>query len=94
VWTRARYAYNPAPEYPERAKTEGWEGTVLLEIRINSSGTPDEVEINRSSGFAILDQAAQDSVKKWRFHPAHLGDRQIASTVQIPIVFKLAEAKD
>ncbi|MEX0806457.1 MAG: energy transducer TonB [Candidatus Binatia bacterium] len=92
--SKARYAYNPAPEYPERAKREGWEGTVLLQVRIDSYGTPDNVDINRSSGFVILDQAARESVKKWRFHPAHAGDRQIPSTVQIPIVFRLVDAKN
>jgi len=92
--SKARYAYNPAPEYPERAKREGWEGTVLLQVRIDSYGTPDNIEIDRSSGFVILDQAAWESVKKWRFHPAHTGDRQIPSTVQIPIVFRLVDAKN
>jgi protein TonB len=77
------------PIYPERAKKEGWEGTVVLEVFIDSQGRPERVEINRSSGFAVLDQAAKEAVKHWRFRPAQWAGRQIASTGRVPIVFRL-----
>ena len=87
--SRAQYAYHPKPEYPERAIREGWEGTVLLEVLIDSHGRPERVSINRSSGFAVLDQAAREAVKNWRFRPASLGNRQITSRERVPIVFRL-----
>jgi TonB family protein len=77
------------PIYPERAKKEGWEGTVVLEVFIDSQGRPERVAINRSSGFAVLDQAAREAVKNWRFRPAQWGGRHIASTGRVPIVFRL-----
>jgi protein TonB len=91
--SRARYAFHPIPEYPERAVREGWEGTVLLEVFIDSSGRPETVSVNRSSGFAVLDQAAREAVKNWRFHPASLGNRQITSSERVPIIFRLDDRK-
>jgi periplasmic protein TonB len=88
----ARYAYNPPPEYPESAKKAGWEGTVLLQVLIDPRGMPERIDIDHSSGFDVLDEAARQSVAKWRFHPAHSGERQIPSTVRIPIVFRLVDA--
>jgi TonB family protein len=77
------------PVYPERAKREGWEGTVLLEVLIDSQGRPERIAINRSSGFADLDRAAREAVKSWRFRPAFMGERRITSTARVPIVFRL-----
>jgi TonB family protein len=89
TFSRAEYAYHPKPNYPERARREGWEGTVVLEVSIDSQGRPERIAINRSSGFAILDHAAREAVKGWRFRPASLGKRQITSTERVPIVFRL-----
>jgi protein TonB len=88
-FSRAAYAFHPKPDYPERAKREGWEGTVLLEVSIDSQGRPERVAINRSSGFPLLDHAAQEAVKSWRFRPALIGERRITSTARVPIVFRL-----
>ncbi len=91
---QARYAYNPKPNYPDQAKREGWEGMVLLRVLINSHGEPATIEVNRSSGFDVLDLAALKTVRGWRFHPAHYGQKRVESWVKIPIIFRLADARD
>ena len=88
---RAGYAYNPKPKYPETARREGWEGTVLLRVLVDQDGKSKSIEINRSSGFETLDRAAMETVKVWRFHPAHYGERLVESWVKIPVVFSLAD---
>lgn len=93
TFSRASYAYNPKPDYPDEAKREGWEGTVLLRVLVGPHGAPESIEVNRSSGFEVLDRAARDSVRNWRFHPAYYGDRQVPSWVRIPIVFRLKDAQ-
>jgi len=89
--TQADYAYNPKPEYPERARKEGWEGTVLLRVLVDQEGKSKWAEVSRSSGFETLDQAALKTVKGWRFHPARYGENKVESWVRIPIIFRLAE---
>lgn len=90
-FAQASYAYNPKPKYPETARKEGWEGTVLLRVLVDREGKSRSIEISRSSGFDTLDQAAMETVKSWRFHPAHYGNGLVESWVKVPIVFSLAD---
>jgi len=91
IFVQARYAYNPKPDYPERARREGWEGTVLLRVLVDLEGKSKRVELSGSSGFETLDAAAKETVKGWRFYPARYGEERIESWVKVPIVFKLEE---
>jgi protein TonB len=88
---KANYAHNPKPEYPTLAKSREWQGKVLLRVKVTATGLSDEVEVDRSSGHDILDDAAIDAVKQWRFTPARRGDTAIVSSVIVPIVFSLRE---
>jgi periplasmic protein TonB len=91
--TQARYRETPRPQYPESARREGREGRVLLRVLIDNRGRSREVEINRTSGSAALDDAAAEAIKHWRFHPALYGDQPVESWLRIPIEFRLADAK-
>jgi protein TonB len=90
----ANYVYNPKPEYPDRARREGREGQVVLRVLVDEEGRSKLVEVNRSSGSAALDQAAAQTIKRWRFSPARFGDRPIETWVRIPVDFRLTGAKD
>jgi protein TonB len=48
--------------YPEAAKGRLY-GNLLLSVRIRSDGSIERVEINRSSGYRILDDAARRIVQ-------------------------------
>jgi protein TonB len=85
----ANYATNPKPEYPEAAKSLGWEGNVLLRVRVTANGHSEQVIIHRSSGHKVLDDSAVVAVQKWRFIPAKRGTTAVACTVIVPIVFTL-----
>jgi protein TonB len=61
------------PEYPERARRSGQEGTVCLEVRLDQAGTPLAVAVARSSGHRLLDLAALAAVRRWRFAAGHAG---------------------
>ncbi len=47
--------------YPFLARRRGWEGTVVLGLRVNGWGAVDSLEIAKSSGHALLDRAALDA---------------------------------
>jgi TonB family protein len=91
--TQARYRETPTPVYPESARSEGREGRVLLRVLVDDRGRSKQVEINSSSGSEALDRAAAETIKRWRFYPAHFGGQPIESWLRIPIEFHLAEAK-
>ncbi len=58
--------------YPDRAKRMNWEGKVDLSFRVFEDGTIRDVEVAKSSGFQVLDDAARDLLKKLRvsYRPA------------------------
>lgn len=80
---------NPAPRYPLQARIRGWEGTVLIQAWVAPSGGAGSARVIRSSGHAILDQAALAAVKGWRFQPARRGRTAVDSVVEVPITFRL-----
>ena len=80
---------NPAPAYPSVARIRGWEGTVILRLFITPKGRPDAMQVARSSGYTVLDEAALAAVRQWQFVPARHHRAQVASLVEIPITFKL-----
>lgn len=85
----AGYLKNPAPQYPDLAMRRGWEGTVLLRVQVLTSGSPGEIQIQKSSGRTQLDEAALAAVKRWSFVPAKQGNVPQAGWVSVPIDFKL-----
>ncbi len=85
------YFQNPPPEYPEMAKQMRQEGLVMLAVDVDREGMPGQVEIKKSSGFRLLDQAAIKAVRHWKFQPGRIGDLPVESKVEIPIKFSLQE---
>ena len=79
------------PVYPRIARESGWEGTVFVRVVVQADGTPDSVQVRKSSGHLILDNAAIDAVKRWQFVPAKDGNIAIRSIVEIPINFDLRQ---
>lgn len=86
---RANYAHNPKPTYPTIAKSRGWQGKVLLRVKVSAQGLSDAVTVEESSGREMLDESAIEAVKQWRFIPAKRGNTPVASSVIVPIVFTL-----
>jgi protein TonB len=67
---RAACASCPAPEYPARARRQGWQGTVDVDVRVGGDGAVEEASVGRSSGFAALDTAAVSVARRSRFRVA------------------------
>ena len=65
----AAYLNNPKPSYPAISKRMGEQGKVVLRVLIGTDGTPQKVEVNKSSGYERLDRQAQEAVMRWRFVP-------------------------
>lgn len=74
------------PLYPAASKRAGEAGTVLLDIVVGPNGVATEINIERSSGFAALDEAAVAAVRKWRFTVSSDSDY---ARVRVPVTFKL-----
>ena len=84
-----RLPAQPGAGIPALAMRRGWEGTVLLRVHVLASGSPSEIQVQKSSGREALDQAAVKAVKRWSFVPAKRGDKAEDGWVSVPIDFKL-----
>ena len=83
------YQDNPPPFYPAKARRRGWQGRVLLEVRVTATGVVAGLKVEQSSGHPILDQAALKAVRDWRFVPALAVGRPVADIVTVPVHFQL-----
>lgn len=79
---------SPAPRYPARALRRGEQGTVMVSAQVGPDGVPSGVDVARSSGSRLLDRAAVDAVRRWRFRPAMADGRPVPGRVQVPITFE------
>lgn len=75
------------PEYPELARKAGIEGRVTVKVLINTKGDVEKVEVVK--GHPMLDDAAVESARQWKFKPGKQRDRTVKVWMNIPIDFKL-----
>ena len=85
----AAYLNNPPPAYPPQARRRGESGRVVLRVLVAANGLPERVELRTSSGSEILDGAALQAVRRWKFVPARQGDTPVSAWVLVPIHFTL-----
>lgn len=87
---KAAYLNNPPkPDYPLLARRRAIEGTVLVRAEVGAGGECLDADLKKSSGAGILDRAALEAVKKWRFVPARRGNQAVIAWVEVPIKFEL-----
>lgn len=77
------------PTYPREAIQRGLEGLVILYLEVSAEGQVTEVKLHRSSGHAILDEAALAHGRKLRFIPARQHGQPVAATALSPVRFRL-----
>lgn len=88
---KASYLNNPRPSYPMVARRMGWEGRVILNVEVLAEGACGAVNVFRSSGREVFDNAAMATVKSWRFVPARRAGSSITQWFKIPINFSLED---
>ncbi|MDD5384438.1 MAG: TonB family protein [Gallionella sp.] len=88
---QAAYLNNPVPAYPMVARRMGWQGRVVLNVEVLASGLPGQVKLHQSSGHDVLDNAAMQAVRGWRFVAARQGGQMISKWFLVPIPFILKE---
>ncbi len=87
--TQPNFAVQAAHVYPPEAARRHQQGTIVLMLYINGSGALDKIEIVKSSGFPLLDEAAIREMKLSKFQPATDGAIQIRSRAQASVTYRL-----
>lgn len=85
----ADYLQNPKPSYPALSRRLGEQGRVVVRVLIGVDGTAQQAEVDTSSGYDRLDQAALSTVRRWRYVPGRRGGVPEAMWFKVPINFVL-----
>ncbi|WP_225907005.1 energy transducer TonB [Methyloradius palustris] len=83
------YLNNPAPSYPPVSHRLSEQGQVMLRVLVSATGEATSVELEKSSQYERLDQAAITAVKKWRFVPAKKNNQALSAYVLVPVRFSI-----
>jgi protein TonB len=75
-----------APIYPPIALAAGIEGVVILETVIAADGSVREVQVLRS--IPLLDAAAVEAVRQWRFTPTLLNGEPVPVVMTVTVAFR------
>ena len=77
--------------YPALAQKRNWQGKVELSLRVTSAGNIEDVQLNNSSGYSILDQAAITSLIKVGNLPQISSWLPYDINLKLPIIYRLTE---
>jgi protein TonB len=75
------------PQYPAIAKAARIQGTVVLQATISKSGTIQNLKV--ISGPPMLQQAALEAVRSWRYRPYLLNGDPVEVETTVNVVFNL-----
>jgi TonB family protein len=80
---------NPKPPYPLISRRLNEEGKVVLNVCVSLSGLVENLKLEKTSGYRRLDDIAIETVKKWKFIPAKIKDRDTNACYLLPVQFIL-----
>jgi TonB family protein len=80
------------PAYPEPAMRAGFEGNVIVKMRIDKEGKVNQVVVLKSDA-AIFNEPAIEAAKQFIFTPAHVKNEPVAVWVSYPFHFRLPHTK-
>jgi TonB family protein len=85
----ARIVSQVQPKYPEKAKKEKIQGTVLLNVEIGKDGSVENVKV--ASGPKVLRQSALVAVRQWKYKPYLLNGSPVEVDTTISVIYTLKE---
>jgi periplasmic protein TonB len=76
-----------AAVYPPLARAQRVQGDVVIDALIDATGKVADTKV--ISGNSLLQTAAVDSLRQWKYQPAHLNGQPIPVHVNVTVVFHL-----
>ena len=79
------------PIYPVLAQAAQLQGMVILEATVGETGRVESVKVLRSAG--LMDAAAIEAVKQWRYSPLRLNDQPTSFVLTVTVQFHLGNGR-
>jgi protein TonB len=76
-----------APIYPPAAKSMRASGIVKVEVTVSETG--DVAEVHKTTGHTLLQTAAKDAIRKWKFKPFTRDGQPVKATGFVNFNFSL-----
>lgn len=86
--TAVEYLTPPQLAYPAASRRAQEQGTVHVRVLVDARGAPQQMQLQRSSGFTRLDEAALATVRATRFKPYTENGAALPFWVVMPLVFE------
>ncbi len=83
---KGRLVHRVEPDYPEEARKQGIQGSVVLEVHIGRDGAIQDVKV--VSGQPLLASAAIAAVKQWRFKPHKVQGQPVEMQTRVTLNFR------
>ena len=74
-------------QFPDFARTARIQGTVVMEAVLDPSGRVTQLRVIKS--VPLLDQAAVDAVRQWRYTPSLFYGKPVSVLMTITVKFQL-----
>ncbi len=84
---QAKLIFSVSPVYPTLAKNQHVSGSVMVDALIDPNGRVTTMKV--VSGPTLLQQAAMDALKQWKYQPASLDGKPVAMHLTVTIQFRL-----
>jgi protein TonB len=82
-------AHCAKPDYPSASRRMEEEGTVTLKFLIGADGKVMQADVEKSSGFTRLDEAARNALSKCQFRPGTVDGKPEQSWASIKYTWRL-----
>ena len=86
--TAPKQVYAPEPEFSEKARKAGEQGTVTVSLIVGTDGKPRDVTVSCSSA-PDLNENALDAVKSWKFEPGTAHGKPVMVEISVEVQFHL-----
>jgi general secretion pathway protein A len=83
----ARMISSISPVYPSLAKNQHIDGDVRIDALIDANGRVSAMKV--VSGPALLQQAAMEALRQWRYQPATLDGKRVPMHLTVTIQFRM-----
>jgi TonB family protein len=74
------------PEYPAAARPQNLQAVILLDVIVGSDGAV--VNVHPLGGPEILEKAAADALRWWRFEPYRVDGKPVVAETKVAVEFK------
>jgi len=73
----------PKPIYPLAARQNGIQGRGIFKLVLGKGGQVDSIQLIKSTGSKVLDDAAEKALRQWRFKPG------LVNAINVPVTFTM-----